>query len=275
MPNIVHFWSDQVADWSTWEHPLLTFLVDSRAVIASTKGLAEKSADADGSHTAERVNGAAHLASIFRAVLRVNYKFDQADFHTHGGPGTVVLGKDPLNLSRLGSFENQSFEKTFNKDATITFHGCNIGDEADGEYFLVRIGEIFLRGGGGKALGNTGMGVGHGAISGKLIHPLGKWVTAKVTPGGAVSLSGHTNLVASVITERFGKAVMRVEELEQRRALCDLKETKNSLYKASEYVTPQDFGSWAKLWQACSNVENAEKELDKAETASRPRPRGL
>jgi hypothetical protein len=221
------------------------------------------------------VDGAAHLASIFRAVLRVNYKFDQAEFHTHGGPGTVVLGKDPLNLSRFGPFENQGFEKTFNKDATITFHGCNVGDQGDGEYFLVRIGEIFLREGGGKVLGNTGMGVGHGAISGKLAHPFGKWVTARVNPGGAVTLSGHTNLVASAITDRFVKAAARLDDLERRPSPWDLKKAKDSILKASDSVTPQDFGSWNKLWQACSNVEAAEQEIDKAEKDARPRMRGL
>src|SRR5262249_14306147 len=148
-----------------------------------------------------------------------------------------------------GPFENQGFEKAFNKDARITFHGCHVGEGADGEWFLIRIGQIFLKNGGGLVQGNTGYGAGHG------------WVTAKVTPGGEGSLSGHSYLDLKAIEDRIGKVALSVDAREARKPPFNIQSAREALATAVTYVPPPANGSYKHLFGACSRLDEAERQL--------------
>jgi hypothetical protein len=84
------------------------------------------------------------------------------DFHTHGGSGGAIrLGPgrfDQLGWGNIREFENQDIDHIFRPHAHITFYGCRVAREAGGEYFLTRVGEIFLRSGGGTVKGYRVLG---------------------------------------------------------------------------------------------------------------------
>jgi hypothetical protein len=249
MANCVHFWSNEPGDW----------------IHASSQHDAEKHSehDAQGEHGGvTQLTSLVQMHSVFRAVLGNNYAFDVADFHTHGGAGFVGIGNEYFTWGApLDPFENQGFEKIFKPNAAIIFTGCNVGDGASGEYFLTEIGRIFLKSGGGTVRGNTGAGIAEPVFTGNVYHPTGRWVTATVTPGGAVSLSGHTNLIRSVITERIGKLEMLIKELEGRTTPANLKPGRDGLSRAADYVTPPADGSWRNLCYANLILDEAEEKL--------------
>jgi Domain of unknown function (DUF4347) len=243
MANRVHFWSDVKGD---------TFH-------ASTRGSAEPHAE-EGHDGAIQVTSLVQLHSIFRAVLKNNDVFDEIDFHTHGSPGVVYIWADQLTWGApLKPFENQGFERIFKPNATITFNGCNVGEGGNGEYFLTEVARVFLKTG-GTVKGNTGLG--NGLIR-SVWHPFGKWVTATATPGGAVSLAGHTNLIPRVLNERIEKMVLSLEDLERRNKPYDLRAAKDSVGRAVPFVTPPAGSSWANLHDACYYLDKAEEDVRK------------
>jgi hypothetical protein len=83
-----------------------------------------------------------------------------------------------------------------------------------------------------------------------------------VTPGGAVSLSGHTHLIPNTINERLGNLTMRLEDLDGRETPFNLQAAKDFLLKAVEFVTLPANGAGHNLFWA--NVY-----LDRAEEAKR------
>jgi hypothetical protein len=139
------------------------------------------------------------MHTYFQGALGANAAFDEVDFHAHGSPGVVCIGNDDLTWGEpLKRFENQGFERLFKPGAAISFKGCNCGEGATGEFLLTEIARVFLRTG-GTVQGNTGFGLNIASSP----HPFGSWVTAKATPGAAVTLSGHTHLAPHLVAERL------------------------------------------------------------------------
>jgi hypothetical protein len=163
-------------------------------------------------HYYEIVSSVAELDRFFIGLLNRQFLMDELHFYTHGGTGVIALGSDSLN-DRLNAFRNRSFERIFNSGAIIQFHGCNIAESGHGEIFLAEWGTVFLRGGGGDVLGNTGEGY---ALAGALYHPFGGWVTARVSRGGAVNLLNHSHLIPGRIRELI--AALRRQIADARRA---------------------------------------------------------
>jgi hypothetical protein len=256
MPNSVHFWSEIPDD-----------------IRLAGRLDAEKHANHDALGKFDGVTQLTSLVqmhSVFRTVLSNNYAFDDADFHTHGSPGAIYIGDDVFTFGKaLEPFANQGFEKIFKANGTIDFNGCHVGAGWEGEYFLTEIGRIFLKAGGGTVVGSTGYGAADIWITGHVGHPFGSRVTARVTPGGAVTLSGHSNLIPSVINERFQKAVLYVDDLERRQTKYDLKQARNCLAWANVYIAPPANGSWGTLSNACNYLDKAENELKAAEKVTR------
>jgi hypothetical protein len=101
-------------------------------------------------------------------------------------------------------------------------------------------------------------------------------VTATVSPGGAVSLAGHTFLVPKAIAERFGNAAARVDELERGGTQFDLTKAKEALAKVNDNLNPPATGSWYYLCWACIYLDRAEEELRRIQQMmlTRPSPTG-
>ena len=111
------------------------------------------------------------------------------NFHTHGSGGSIALGSTSLNSRSLERLENQDFDRIFAANSVITFDGCNVAEGAQGEFFLVEVGDVLLSVKGGKIRGNTGGGFGYFGGDDS-VHPLGEWITATVGPGAR---SGSTS----------------------------------------------------------------------------------
>jgi hypothetical protein len=256
MPNRIHFWADITGHWFS----------------RSSKATAENHAE-EGHEATFQLTSLVQMHSIFRAVLKNHDTFDEVCFHTHGSPGAIYIGSDVFDFGKaLDPFENQGFEKIFKPNATITFNGCNVGATGAGEFYLTEIGRVFLKSGGGKVMGNTTLGLNVGSSP---PHLGGTWVTATVSPGGAVSLSNHTNLILSVLKERLVTVVARIEDLEAK-SQWDVGPAKDDVMKAYPYITPPAGSSWNDLYNASCWLDRATEELNKIQQSMlyRPSPTG-
>jgi hypothetical protein len=154
-------------------------------------------AHASGSReVAVRVKSINELVGLFQGWARTGERVDSLDFHTHGSPGAIYLGRDTLSWAStdLPRLQNTGVQRVFTAKCTITFSGCNVAEEPQGEAFLAVVGKAWLSTSGGSVRGSTGKGLmdPFGWLSPTRVwHPTGRWVTATVLPGGAVTLSGH------------------------------------------------------------------------------------
>lgn len=116
------------------------------------------------------------------------------DFHSHGAAGFVALEKElaespgESGIGWMNLFRLDGYEGAFNRGATIEFHGCNIGDEFEGEVFLYEVCARLLPKG-GTAGASTAGGFAFGdlplipeAEKGGVYHPGGDWVTWEAKP---------------------------------------------------------------------------------------------
>jgi hypothetical protein len=128
---------------------------------------------------------------------------DWVDFHTHGGAGSISIGSEQLKASNMAEkVANKRLELAFNAGAQVVFQGCNVADGPWGELFVAGCGYHLLRKQGGKVKAHTGLGVAEPLYTGNVYHPFGNWVTAKVSPGGAVTLAGHRYLSDRFLKQR-------------------------------------------------------------------------
>lgn len=243
MGEKVHFWADQPGSWHT-----------------SPEGDAEKLADVEHG-TATQVDSIEKLKSVFRAMLAFNATLDQIDFHTHGGAGEIALGADSLNYNNVRiQLGNQGFEALFNKDAAIIFTGCNVAERYLGEYFLVNVGATLLKTNGGKVMGSTGYGLADPLFTGDVFHPMGTWVSANVSVGGAVTLVNAKYLVADTIRARMTQMAADINALPKfSKVQAQINAAQGALDKAKEMI-PDSISSpaFAGMFNACYYLEQAD-----------------
>ena len=246
MGEKVHFWSDKPDDWH-----------------ASSRGDADKHADAEHG-TATQIDSIEKLKSVFRAMLGFNATLDHVDFHTHGGPGSIALGADSLNYSNVGiQLGNQGFESLFNKDAAIIFTGCNVAESYPGEYFLVCVGATLLKTNGGKVMGSTGFGLADPLFTGDVFHPMGTWVSANVSVGGAVTLVNNKYLVSDTIRVHMTNVAADIDRLPRfSKIQAQIDAAQQALDKAKEMM-PNGIPSpaFANMFNACYYLEKADNSL--------------
>lgn len=133
--------------------------------------------------------GVGNLRKVFEALSNNNQTFNRVVFQTHGSPGNIWFGDDPVNATVLKTQFN-SFSQLFPHPARIYFDGCNVAEGGRGTDFLLAAGETFLRGGGGDTLGWTT--IGHGVwgwvpfIGGHTLHFGGDGTLKRIRffPGG-------------------------------------------------------------------------------------------
>lgn len=102
------------------------------------------------------------LYNLFSALMAQSARLDYLDFHCHGFPGSLSLGSEDLDFSKLQKFRAGGFSVLFNSGAFINFFSCDMGgenirvdDSEDGELFLSEFAHIFLNRNGGEAMGWT------------------------------------------------------------------------------------------------------------------------
>ncbi|MHC4748099.1 MAG: hypothetical protein ACYS18_12420 [Planctomycetota bacterium] len=115
-----------------------------------------------GVHVYKEVDNGGELLGFLHDLRVHEASIVGMDFHTHGGSGGAIrLGPrwhDQIGWGNMRHFENQDIDHIFRPHAHITFYGCRVAREAGGEYFLARVGEIFLRSGGGTVKGYRVLG---------------------------------------------------------------------------------------------------------------------
>jgi hypothetical protein len=245
--NRVHIWSDVPGDW----------------MHGSSSGDANEHAEEDGGWVFN-VRSIAELKDLFKDWLKWDTTLHVLDFHTHGGPGSINLGAETLDVLSLHRLYLPNMDDVFHINAKVIFTGCNVGEGHQGEWFLLRFAEMTLNGGGGKVRGSTGTGIADPLIYGDVYHPFGDWVTATVSPGGNAKLSGHTHLVPNRIQSRIRSADKRIEKLDNngRWMAADPLVVKNWLNIARTYAaSPGD----EDMFHACDYLRMVERKLFKEE----------
>lgn len=171
-------------------------------------------------HAGHSTLGAGSVAELKHAFQRMlsGPELDAMDFHTHGSPGSILLGEDRLNVNTLDELRDCGFEGLFKAGAVVEFLGCNVAEEARGEVFLAEFGAIVLRGQGGEVRGSTSVGFQDPLFSGEMAHFWGDWVTAEVLAGGAVRLRNHRHLHPHLIRGGIERLRQLVAERRRRSA---------------------------------------------------------
>src|SRR5262249_39628161 len=102
------------------------------------------------------------FASELQKFLRERAQIAYLDFHTHGAPGGVFLGRETPDIDNLDKLRDKGFERLFTAGALINFLGCDVAQYDpskdignDGELFLAEFAYIFLKRNGGRAVGST------------------------------------------------------------------------------------------------------------------------
>jgi hypothetical protein len=90
--------------------------------------------------------------------------------------------------------------------------------------------------------------------SGAVWHPLGSWVTAKATPGGAVTLSNNYHLDLGNINAR----IQRVQRGWSWLNAAEQTTVTAELATANSFLPPVATLDYWNLYVACQHVENAE-----------------
>jgi len=78
---------------------------------------------------------------------------------SHGSPGVVWLGDDPLNTNRVLALQGKGYHTVFAPGAAVFFSGCNVAEDRDGLEFLKAFGQTFLFNGGGSVGASTSVGL--------------------------------------------------------------------------------------------------------------------
>ena len=140
--------------------------------------------------------GVGSLFSLKQVLERLKHRtapLQKMDFHTHGGPGGIAIGREWLGIDTIGEFPRE-LSTVFAKGARIFFHGCNVAEGAKGELFLALFGVTFLNKRGGRVGGSTTAGYADPLFTGKVFHAPGSAVYAHIKEGGWVTLQNHTHL---------------------------------------------------------------------------------
>lgn len=151
------------------------------------------------------------LGNLFTRLANQSDVWNSVSFYTHGAGGSVALGATSLTSKTLQVLENRNLERIFAKDCAITFEGCSVAEDAEGEFFLIQVGETFVSTEGGKVRGNTGSGFGYWGGESSA-HPFGEWVVANVGAGGSLRLENGNFLHLDHIRDRLKAAERKLAD---------------------------------------------------------------
>ena len=102
--------------------------------------------------------GIGNLVKVFDMLANNGPRtFNSVVVQTHGGPGRVWFGDEPLGAGVLRE-KFVGFSAMFPRYTRLYFDGCNVAEGAEGTEFLRAAGEVFLTQSGGEAFGWTTVG---------------------------------------------------------------------------------------------------------------------
>jgi hypothetical protein len=109
------------------------------------------------------VNGINDLTEALDKLRDGDHEFRRALFETHGSPGTIYFGGEPINAKTWKtSFAGRGYERIFPYYlCKILFNGCRVAEDGKNEKgwdFLDAAGSVFLKIGGGVTMAQTGVG---------------------------------------------------------------------------------------------------------------------
>lgn len=151
------------------------------------------------------VSGYADIEAELRRIGGLGGKIDELWIHSHGAPGIIVIPLtglisgivclDATNVAGLAPVCRMSIATP----GRVFFAGCNVGEGAPGDAFLRAAGAAMLGHGGGVMLAATSV-TASVPLYGEWLPPWGHVKAAKVSPGGAVTLttSGFTTKLPSL-----------------------------------------------------------------------------
>lgn len=171
---------------------------------------------------AEEVGTVAAIVAIFARLRREGVRLEYLDFHTHGGDGVLGIGSD--GIYEWSAFDG--YHDIFSNDARIEFHGCNVADGPDGEFFLVDCGNVLLRRGGGSVMGHAGLALALRALGLSTTTPtyLGGRITARVRSGGGVTLEDARYLRPHLLRRLLADLRLRLRVYGRERFETTLRE---------------------------------------------------
>jgi hypothetical protein len=128
------------------------------------------------------------LHATLAALVTSNSTFSRVVFQTHAASGMIFFNHQAINAAVLRSaFAGRGYERIFPNRAKLYFDGCSVADGNAGWDFLDAVGEIFLRNGGGVAMGWTSAGIAMPGflpwIGGNTVHPWGSYRFIDFAPG--------------------------------------------------------------------------------------------
>ncbi len=132
------------------------------------------------------------LINAFDTLRNERAQINYLDFHAHGYEANIGLENESITLTSLSRLRNKRYETMFAAGSQIRFLSCEFAGSAEGEQMLAEFAQILLRDAGGTAEAASGVCLYKPGFlfSGTYKHA-GRMVTARVAPGGNVTLRGH------------------------------------------------------------------------------------
>jgi hypothetical protein len=180
MGNLVHFYSKNVGWRDDVAGPGKTGA--NRAAQTSAMGY--------------KIDDFASFTATLRSLKSAGTKIDRWVIETHGSPGAMYFGTDPVTWSQISGLASDGFDEMFESNARIFLNGCNIaesecstgtcGPAGNGRKFLLEMAKVFLRKNGGRVGASTSKGLALGAFlpGNKIYHLWGETVYVLISPGG-------------------------------------------------------------------------------------------
>ncbi len=113
--------------------------------------------------------------------------FSKVVFDTHGEPGLLWIGDDPVMYFEFWgnpNWRDAGYDKLFPFETKMIFGGCNVADGDNGWKFLENAGKLLLRNKGGYTLGWTSLGF---RLFNHDMHFWGDWRRVNFKAGGSVA----------------------------------------------------------------------------------------
>lgn len=115
--------------------------------------------------------------------------FSRVLFQTHGQPGCIRFNKLSIYDTTLrDEFASRRYHALFPQYTRFYFDGCNVAEGTLGTDFFRKVGEIFLKLGGGEVFGYDSPGYGLSGwipfLGGHTLHFSGELKTLYFQPGG-------------------------------------------------------------------------------------------
>lgn len=129
------------------------------------------------------------LVGALNGLLARRLTFSRVLFQTHGAAGCIKFnGMSIYDTTLKEYFAGKGYHALFPSYTRFYFDGCNVAEGTLGTEFFLKVGEIFLKLGGGEVFGYTSPGYGLSGwipfLGGHTMHFSGELKKLYFKPGG-------------------------------------------------------------------------------------------